>query len=156
MAQGGTSLGMYPGLTGQGMQGGFGNNMSPYGAFGMSNNGAMDMAATQRAMLEAAQNGQMQQSMQNQNGNQFNQGGTGVYQGGMSSGNVPGSSGNDWMNQHQSSRPVSEKTEEEDQQQQQQQNQQQQQQQQQNQQHQQQQQNPQQQQQQNQQQQQYR
>jgi hypothetical protein len=123
MGQGSGLGGMYPGLGGQGMQGGFGNNMGGYGGFGggMPNNGGMDMAAaTQRAMLEAAQNGggmvsqqqQQQQQMmqQHQGGNQFNPVGLGPgmnFQGNMM-GNMGGGMtsnpggppmGSDWMTQ---------------------------------------------------------
>ena len=93
-------LGMYPGLAGQAMQGGFNNSMGAYGAFGMPNTGGMDMAA-QRAMMDAAQSGQMQQAMQSQPMSQMNQVGVpGNFQGGLSVSNT----GNDWMNQQQPTR----------------------------------------------------
>lgn len=97
MAQG-NPLGMYQGLSGQGiggqanqvqgMHGGFGNNVGGYGSsFGMGN--GMENMATQRAMLEAAQAGQMQQQMQNQ-ANSFNLGG---FSGGGGMGNMNGVGG---------------------------------------------------------------
>jgi hypothetical protein len=97
----GNPLGMYQGFSGQGlsgqggqgqgMQGGFGNNAAAFGAFGMSN--GMDNMAAQRAMLEAAQAGQMQQQM-NQGGG-FNAGG---FPGAGGLGNMGGGPP-DWLGQ---------------------------------------------------------
>ena len=116
MGQGNTALGMYQGISAQGLPGqgnqsqnlqaGYGSNPASFGAFNMGD------IATQRAMMDA-QN-QMQQIQGQANGG-FSQGGgfAGGQQGAMSGGAGAGSS--EWMGQQNFNRPEQQEKKEEEQ-----------------------------------------